>query len=98
MRAGKTILLFSVIVLVMGFAYRFYEQYRFEQFCNGIPENTTPQTVMELARKEHYSVLNLLEQQGELVITNRKTPIFRFACRLNYKNQVITTRRVGVAD
>lgn len=98
MRLGKTILLFSVIVLVMGFAYRFYEQYRFEQFCNGIPGNTTPQTVMELARKEHYIVLNLLEQRGELVITNRKSPLFRLACSLNYKNQVITTRSVRLAD
>lgn len=98
MRIGKAILLVTAIVLVTGLADRSYEQYLVGRFCNGIPENTTPHSVIELARKEKYSVLNLLEQRGELVITNHESPLWRFACSLMYENRVITARSVRMAD
>jgi len=88
----------AIAILVGGgVAFTYYKQYPVKAFCSEIPHNSTPDTVLRLAKQKELPVVDVLKTRNVIVL-NQDSPFFRFACEVEFKNNKQVVKHVIAAD
>jgi hypothetical protein len=89
----------SIIIFVAAlFGFNYYKVYPIQKFCNEVSPSASPEEVLKLAEIEGFPAFNVIEARGVVSILNQRSPYFRHACEIEYKNGKQTKKAVRNAD
>ncbi len=92
------VLVAAVVFLGTVYGYSYYRQLPVREFCDDLPTSMAPQDVVSMAKSMGLPVVDVIDTRGVVVVLNQKSPFFRFACEIEYINNVQVGRSILSAD
>ena len=91
--------LIAVAILIGGlFFYIYYEEYPARTFCSNIPDGAAPSDVISAANQKGLPVFDVMKDRNMVVVLNHKSPFFRIACEVEFKDNQILSKSIVGAD
>lgn len=93
---------FTLAFLFMLFLFwlpAWYAAKPINTYCNGLTLNSTYESILLNAKKRAYTVFEETKNDREVLsITTQKSPFFRMACIITFKNKRMISKTVHSAD
>ena len=98
MRLSTTTAVAFALLVLMGYTLIRYKSHSMEAFCESVPLTATPQSVLAQAEAQQFRANDQVETRGIVAVFNQRSPYFRFACNVAFKDGHVIGRRVLAAD
>ncbi|GEM_PF-3463507 len=96
---GASKLLLVVLILMLGLAgFTWYQKRPIQAFCDCISSTATPAAIIFDARTNGFIVFDNRAQRSEVLILNQRSPFWRFACIVTFKDGRPADKKVVSAD
>ncbi len=96
---GASKLLLVMLVLMLGLAgFTRYKKRPIQAFCDRISSTATPEAIISDARTNGFIVFDNMAQKSEVLILNQRSPFWRFACVVRFKDGRPVDKQVTSAD
>jgi hypothetical protein len=96
--AVAKILIAGVVFFGALFIYGYYQARPVKAFCAEVSKDTTPTEILALASKMELPVFDLMKEKNSIVVLNHNSPMFRMACKIEFKDNKIISKGVTGAD
>lgn len=96
---GASKLVLVMLILLLGLAgFTWYKKRPIKAFCEQIPATATPASIIADARTKGFITFDNMAQKGEVLILNQRSPFWRFACIVRFKDNKLADKKVSTAD
>ncbi len=102
MKVFKTLFKIGLIISLFLFLVWFSMWYMakpINDFCSSLTKKSTYENVVSRARELNYRIYDdVKEKNGTLSIEAQETPLFRMACFITFKDNVVLKKQVSNSD
>jgi hypothetical protein len=75
-----------------------YKAHSMESFCRGISPDASPASVLAQAKTMGFPAYEVIKERGVIAVLNQRSPYFRFACEVSFKDSHVEAKHVIPAD
>jgi hypothetical protein len=92
--------LLGVFAVLIGglLGYGYYVEYPARSFCHELSDRALPAEVITLAQNKGLFFFDSIQEKNMLRVFNHKSPFFRVACTIEFKDNQIISKTIEGAD
>lgn len=94
---GQIVLLILFLFITLG-VYTWHKKRPIIKFCDSISATATPDSILADAQAKGFITFNNMAQSGEVSVINQRSPYWRFACIVKFKDGKVADKKVITAD
>jgi len=67
-------------------------------FCDGLSTSVSYKKVLQLAQSNNFFIFDFLKEQNKISVLNHRSPFFRYACRISFKEDKVFLAKLFADD